>query len=64
MKESSKDQDQEKKEKTKSKHLNEDGSFQGWKKTSLSIIKESGKSKNDRLYLKKKSLLKKLWKTY
>ena len=50
--------------KSKPQHLSNDGAFLGWKKTSLSILKESGKPKNDSQYLKKKKLLKLLWKIY
>ena len=42
--------------------LNKD--FLGWKKTSISILKAKGKNKNGLQSLKKKSLLKKLWKVY
>ena len=48
----------------KSQHLSEKNEFLGWKKTSISIIREKGKSKNDGKYLKKKKLLKKLWSVY
>ena len=45
-------------------HLSEGKDFLGWKKTSLSLLAAKGKHKDGSKFLKKKSLLKKLWKVY
>ena len=39
-------------------HLGDNGKFLGWKKTAISLIKEKGTK------MKKKKLIKKLWKVY
>ena len=52
------DQKEEKKEAKVKGHLGEDNKFLGWKKTAISIIKAKGEK------MKKKKLLKKLWKVY
>ena len=53
-----KEKDVEKSEEETSVHLGDDKHFKGWKKTSLSILKEKGKS------VKSTKLIKQLWEVY